>query len=66
MSKPSLDAICHTENLDNISNKQTWYKNTEKLSCIGLILNNRLEKFLKHKTIEIGISVFHKMVYFVL
>ena len=62
MSEPSLDEFCQTYNLVSIVNKPTCLKNPKNPSCIGLMLTNKQERFLKAKTIETGLSDFHKMV----
>ena len=62
MSEPSLDEFCQTYNLVSIVNKPTCFKNPENPSWIGLMLTNKQERFLKAKTIETGLSNFHKMV----
>ena len=41
--------------------KDTYFKNTEKPSCIDLIITNRLECFQNSVTLETGLSDFHKM-----
>ena len=61
MSEPSLDEFCQTYNLVSTVNKPTCLKNPKNPSCIDLMLNNKQERFLKVKTIETGLSDFHKM-----
>ena len=62
MSETSLDEFCQTYNLGNIINKPTCFKNTKNPSCIELVLTNKPESFLKAKTVETGLSDFHKIV----
>ena len=62
MSEPSLDEFCQTYNLVSTVNKPTCLKNQKNPSCIDLMLTNKQERFLKAKTIETGLSDFHKMV----
>ena len=62
MSKPSLDEFCQTYNLESIVNKPTCFKNPKNPSCIDLALTNKQERLLKAKTVETGLSDFHKMV----
>ena len=62
MSETSLDEFCQTYNLGNIINEPTCFKNTKNPSCIELVLNNKPESFLKAKTVETGLSDFHKIV----
>ena len=61
-SEPSLDEFCQTYNLVSIVNKLTCFKNPKNPSCIDLMLTDKQERFLKAKTIETGLSDFHKMV----
>ena len=62
MSEPSLDEFCQTYNLVSIVNKPTCFKTPKNPSCIDLMLTNKQERFLKAKTIETGLSDFHKIV----
>ena len=62
MSEPSLDKFCQTYNLESTINKSTCFKSPKNPSCIDLVLTNKRERFLKAKTIETGLSDFHKMV----
>ena len=48
--------------LGSIVNKPTCFKNHKNPSCINLMLNNKQERSLKSKTVETGLSDFHKMV----
>ena len=54
--------FCQRYSLVSIVNKLTCFKNPKNPSCIDLMLTNKQEKFLKAKTIETGLSDFHKMV----
>ena len=51
-----------TYNLESIVNKPTCFENHKNPSCINLMLNNKQERSLKSKTVETGLSDFHKMV----
>ena len=62
MSEHSLNKFCQTYNLESIVNKPTCLKNPKNPSCIDLMLTNKQERFLKAKTVETGLSDFHKMV----
>ena len=62
MSEPSLNKFFQTYNLESIVNKPTCFKNAKNPSCIDLMLTNKQERFLKAKTVETGLSDFHKMV----
>ena len=62
MSEPSSNEFCQIYNLESIVNKPSCLKNPKNPSCIDLLLSNEQERFLKAKTVEIGLSDFHKMV----
>ena len=62
MSETSLDKFCQTYDLESIVNKPTCFKNPRNPSCIDLVLTSKQERFLKAKTVETGLSGFHKMV----
>ena len=53
---------CQTYNLERIVNKPTCFKSPENPSCMNLVLNNKEYRFLKAKSVETGLSDFHKMV----
>ena len=57
----SLDEFCQTCNLESIVNKATCLKNPKVPSCAGLVLTNKQEQFPTAKTVETGLSDFHKM-----
>ena len=61
-SEPSLNEFCQTYNLEGIVSQPTCFKNPKNTSCINLILTNKQERYLKTKTVETGLSDFHKMV----
>ena len=63
MSEFSLDEFCQTYNLESIVNKPTCFKNPKNPLCIDLVLTNKQGMFLKPKTVETGLSDFHKMVF---
>ena len=62
MSEHSLDEFCQNYNLESTVNKPTCFKNPKNPSCIDPLLNNKQKRSLKAKTIETGLSNFHKMV----
>ena len=62
MSEPYLNEFFQTHNLESIVNKSTCFKNPKNPSCIDLILTNKQKRFLKVKTVETGLSHFHKIV----
>ena len=62
MSELSIDECCQAYNLESIVNKLTCFKNPKNPSGIDLVLTNKQKRFLKAKTVEIGLSDFHNMV----
>ena len=62
MSESSSDEFSQTYNLESMINKPTCFKNPRNPSCIDLVQTNKQERFLKAKTVETGLSDFHKMV----
>ena len=67
--KPTEDAMeefMKVYNLNNLVKEATCFKNSEKPSCIKLILTNNSKLFQTSQIIETGISDFHKMVIAVL
>ena len=61
MSEPSLDKFCQTYNLGSIVNKPTCFQNSKNPSFIEMVLTNKQERFSEAKTVEIGLSDFHKI-----
>ena len=53
--------FCNLYNLKNIVNENRCYKNQKNPSCIDLILTNKTRSFQNTKTVETGLSDFHKM-----
>ena len=53
--------FCDIYNLKNLVKEPTRYKNVANPTCIDLILTNRQFMFHNKKTIETGLSDFHKM-----
>ena len=53
-------------NVKNLTKGPTCFKNSNKLSCIDLVLTNRKKQFMPFALIETGVSDFHKMVVTVL
>ena len=62
MTEPFLNKFCQTYNLESIVNRPTCLKSPKNPSCIDLMLTNKQERFLKAKTVETGLSDFHKIV----
>ena len=62
INEPSLDEFCPTYHLESNINKPTCFKNPKNPPCIDLVLTNKQERFLKDKTVETGLSDFHKKV----
>ena len=53
--------FCNVYGLKNLIKEPTCYKNALNPTCIDLILTNKFNKFQNSKTIETGLSDFHKM-----
>ena len=63
LSEPTKSAVigfCHIYGCKNLIKDSTCFKNSEKLSCIDLIITNRSKCFQSSVTIEAGFSDFHK------
>ena len=56
-----MDSFCTTYHLKSLVMAPTCYKNTDKSTCIDLILTNSPRQFRATLTSEIGLSHFHKM-----
>ena len=56
-----MKEFCDIYNLKNLVKEPTCYKNVANPTCIDLILTNRQFMFHNTKTIETGLSDFHKM-----
>lgn len=51
MNKPSLKEFCHANNLENIVNKPTCFKNPKSLSCINFILTSKTGNVAKSDSV---------------
>ena len=63
-SKPAESAVsdfCQIYGCKNLIKDNTCFKNSEKHSCIDLIVTNRPKYFQNSLTLETGLSDFHKM-----
>ena len=60
-TKEAMAMFCQMHNLKSLIIEFTCYKNTNKTSCIDLIMTNRLKNFENSCTFETGQSDFHKM-----
>ena len=56
-----MHEFCYVYGFKNLIKEPTCYKNALNPTCIDLILTNKYNKFQNSKTIETGISDFHKM-----
>ena len=56
-----MNEFCNVYGLKNLIKEPTCYKNALNPTCIDLILTNKFNKFQNSKTIETGLSDFHKM-----
>ena len=57
----ALYDFCQVYGCSNIVKENACYKNPENPSCVDLIITNRPRSFQGTKTIETGLSDFHKM-----
>ena len=57
----SLSNFCEVYNLTNLIKDKTCLKNSNKASCVDLIITNRPKRFQNSVVIETGLSDFHKM-----
>ena len=63
-SKPAESAVsdfCQIYGCKNLIKDNTCFKNSEKHSCIDLIVTSRPKYFQNSLTLETGLSDFHKM-----
>ena len=58
-SDSSMKEFCSLNRLKNLINKPTCYENSEKPTCINLILTNRPTSFQRSAVLETGLSDFH-------
>ena len=61
MTESAMENFYGTYLLHNLIKNPTCFKNPNKPSCIDLLLTNFPKSFLKSKTLEIGLSDFHKL-----
>ena len=59
--KTPMSSFCESYNLKSIIKQPTCFKNSEKPSCIDLILTNRPKSFQSTCVIETELSDFHRM-----
>ena len=57
-SDSSLKEFCNLNELKNLINEPTCYKNSEKPTCIDLILTNQSTLFQHSTVLETGLSDF--------
>ena len=60
-SEIEIYEFCSLYNLKNLVHDPTCYKNYINPTCIDLMLTNRMTYFQNTRTIETGLSDFHKM-----
>ena len=53
--------FCEMYNLSNLISNPTCFKNPENPSCIDVIFTNNVNSFRHSKSLETGLSDFHKM-----
>ena len=56
-----LDDFFNTYDLKNLIREATCYKNPDNPSCIDLMLTNHPRSFQHSRTVETGLSDFHKL-----
>ena len=61
MSESAMENFCGTYLLHNLIKDPTSFKNSDKPSCIDLLLRNFPKSFLKSQTLQTGLSGFHKL-----
>ena len=61
ITEDPMKNFCDTYNLKSLVKTPTCYKNPRNPTCIDLILTNRHNCFQNSRTIETGLSDFHKM-----
>ena len=61
LSEIEIYEFCSLYNLINLVHDPTCYKNYINPTCIDLMLTNRMTYFQNTRTIETGLSDFHKM-----
>ena len=59
MNEYSMKEFCNLNGLKSLINKPTCLRNSEKPTCIDLILTNRPTYFQLSTVLEIGLSDFH-------
>ena len=65
-SDVAFSDFCSMYNLKNLITEPTCYKNAENPTSINVILTNRFKSFRESRTIETGLSDYHKMIYTIL
>ena len=58
-SDSSMTEFCSLNGLKNLINEPIYYKNSEKPTCIDLILTNQPSLFQHSTVFETGLSDFH-------
>ena len=61
ISNHFMEDFCDTYNLNALIKEATCFKNPERPTCIDHILTNHPNSFCNSKTIETGLSDFHKL-----
>ena len=61
MSESAMENFCGTYLLHNLIKDPTYFKNSDKPSCIDLLLTNFPKSLLKSQTLQTGLSDFHKL-----
>ena len=61
LTETNMAEFCDTYDLTNLIREPTCYKNPNNPSAIDVILTNRNKSFQHSKTLETGLSDFHKL-----
>ena len=61
VKEEDMENFCDIHDLENLIKEPTCFKSTENPSSIDIILTNRKHNFQHTRTVETGLSDFHKM-----
>ena len=61
VTEECMSQFCDMYDLENLIKEPTCFKSTENPSSIDVILTNKKSKFQNSRTVETGLSDFHKM-----
>ena len=61
VTEDDMENFCDTYDLENLIKEATCFKSTENPSSIDIMLTNKKQNFQHTRTVETGLSDFHKM-----